>query len=458
MKIILLGAGVVGATLAEQLANEQHDVSIIDHDAVLLHKLHRRMDIKIVCGQASYPDVMRDAGAEHADMIVAVTNNDEVNMVACQVAYSLFDIPLKIARIRTPHYFIRKELYSDAHLPIDVFINPEVLLTRHIRQLLTVPGSLQVLDFFAGKAKLVSVVLSDHVPLQKRRVDQCFGLVDGVGIVAVFRKQKALSVQPDLMMEPEDEVFFIAANKKIERVMKVLHGNTQPCKRVMIAGGGHIGQRLAAQLGDDHTVKLIDHNAKRCTALTTVLDHVLVLHGEASDKDMLVNEEIDHVDAFCAVTDSDEANIMACLQAKRLGAKRVIALVNRVAYLDVIADSQIDVALNPQGVTVSGILSHIRQGDLLRVYAVHGGTAEAIEAVVLGDVHSSPMVGRSLRELNLPEGICMVAMMRDDDVSMVKQDTVFETDDHVMLFIDDKKHVPYVEKLFQVHISEATGT
>lgn len=448
MRVIILGAGTVGTTLVTQLVNESHDVSVVDHNADLLTELSNHLDIKTVCGQASYPDVMREAGAEDADMIVAVTDNDEVNMVACQVAYSLFNVPLKIARIRTPHYFIRKELYSNDNLPIDVFINPEVLVTRHIRQLIEIPGASQVLDFFVSKAKMVMVRLSSAVAWLHHTLSQCLVQEKMARIVAVHREGAWLALAPDLLLLEGDEVYFIASNQVLPDLLPSIFVDHQPCRHLMIAGGGHVGFRLANRLSSEYSVKVIDHSRSRCQELTSLLDHTLVLCGEASDQAILLSEAIDQVDMFCAVTDSDEANIISCMQAKRLGAKRTMALINRSAYMNLIDASQVDILLNPQGVTVSGILAHLRKGNWERAYPVQHGNAEVIEVVAEGDSHLNVVVGRTCSDLGLPETVVPVAIQRGRQLLFDIMDVPIELGDHVVWFVQNKQYLQSIEKLF----------
>ena len=452
MKIIILGAGQVGGSLAEILANENHDITLIDHDPAILEEFQDRLDIRTVTGPCSYPNVLEEAGADGADMIIAVTSSDESNMVACQVAYSLYNTPTKIARIRSPHYFIRKELFGKENLPIDVFISPERLVTQYMRQLIAHPGALQVLDFANGKVKLVAVRPYYGGPLLGKSINLLHEYLPGVEtrVAAIFRNDKSIPIDGSTEIEIGDEVFFITASENAHVIMAALRRAEEPYKRVMIAGGGNIGARLAAALEEEYQVKLIDSNRQRCEVLANELSNTTVLCGDSCDKQLLINENIEHVDVFCAVTNDDEDNIIACLQAKRLGAKQVMVLITRTAYVDLIEGGPINIAISPQQATVGSILAHIRQGDVVNVHSLRRGAAEAIEAIAHGDKKTSKVVGRALKEIKLPKGTMIGAMVRGETVIIPHHDTVIEAGDHVILFVSQKKYIREVERLFQV--------
>ena len=452
MKIIILGAGQVGGSLAESLSLERHDVTLVDTNEIRLNELQEKLDLKVVLGHCSYPDVLREAGAEQADMIIAVTDNDEANMVACQVAYSLFNVPMKIARIRSQHYLIRKELFDRNHLPIDLFISPEQLVTNYVRELIEHPGALQVLDFSEGKVKLLAVKPQyGGVLVSKKLVELCEYIPQApIRVVAIFRNDRSIPLSGETTIEIGDEVFFVVASEHVAVVMSALRRAEPSYKRVMIAGGGNIGCCLAEALGKDFQVKLIELDRKRCEVLAEKLTHTTVLYGEASDKNLLMSENIEHVDVFCAVTNNDEANIMSCLQAKRLGVKQVMALITRTAYVDLIEGGSINIAISPQQTTIGFILAQIRRGDAVSVYSLRRGAAEAIELIAHGDRKNSKVVGRQLRDIKLPSGTHIGALVRDEKVLIANHDLVVEEEDHVILFVADKRDIRAVEKLFQV--------
>lgn len=452
MKIIILGAGQVGGSLAETLVEERHEVTLVDINVDRLQELENRFDLRTVAGRCSYPDVLRQAGADDADMVIAVTDSDEANMVACQVAYSLFNIPTKIARIRSPHYFIRKELFGKENLPIDVFINPEQLVTHYVEQLIMHPGALQVLDFAEGAVKLVAVKAYYGGFLVGNSIGKLHEYLPDVAVrvAAIFRNDRPVPVNSSLEIEIGDEVFFIAARDDIPAIMTALRRAEEPYKRVVIAGGGNIGGCLAEALQPNYQVKIVDHTRERCKKLAEQLDKVTVLCGEASDEDLLVNENIDHADVFCAVMNDDEANIISCIQAKRLGAKQVMALITRSAYVDLIEGSPINIAISPQQVTVGFILAQIRRGDVVKVHALRRGAAEAIEAVAHGDKRTSKVVGRTLSQIKLPKEVTMGAIVRGKRAIIPNSETVIESDDHLILFVANKQYIPELERLFQV--------
>ncbi len=452
MKIVVVGAGQVGSTLAENLAKEHHDVTVVDVEPMRLRALQDRLDLRTVQGFGSYPGVLRQAGAKDSDMLIAVTDSDEVNMVACQVAYSLFSIPTKIARIRSHHYFIRRELFGSKDLPIDVFISPEQLVTDYIKELIDHPGALQVLNFAAGKVKLVAVKPFFGGPLVGKTLAELPQYLSGgdMRVAAIFRENHSVPLNGSTVIEVGDEVFFIAAKQHIRKIMAAMRRLESQNKRIIIAGAGNIGCELAAVLENDYQVKLIEQDEKRCEHAAEYLNNTTVLMGDASDKELLVSENIESSDVYCAVTNDDEANIMSCMLAKRLGARMVMALIARSGYVDLIEDSGINIAISPQQATAGSILTHIRRGDVVNVHSLRRGAAEAIEAIAHGDKSSSRVVGRSLPEIKLPKGTTIGAVVRGDAVIIPHHDTVIESGDHVILFVSDKKHIRDVEKLFQV--------
>jgi len=450
MKIIILGAGQVGSTLAENLAREHHDITLVDTDVNKLAAIQDRLDVRTIVGWGSYPDVLRRANCDEADMLVAVTSNDEVNMVACQVAYSLFNTPTKIARIRSLSYFTHSELYSRKDLPIDVFINPEQLVTNYIKELIDHPGALQVLDFADGKVKLVGLKPFYGGAMVGKNLTTIREHYPQARIGAIFHEDKSIPLDGSTTVEVGDEVFFIAATADIRKIMGAFRRQAEPYKRIMIAGGGHIGSRLAGALENDYQVKLIDHNREHCKVVAERLKNTIVLCGDVTDKELLVSENIENMDVFCAVTNDDEDNIMSCLQAKRLGARLVMALTTRSAYVDFLEEGSINIAISPQQTTTSSLLAYIRRGDVVNVHSLRRGAAEAIEAIAHGDSKTSKVVGRTIAKVKLPRNTVIGAIVRGDEIIIPHHDTVIESDDHVILFVAEKKHIHDVEKLFQV--------
>lgn len=455
MKIIILGAGQVGTSVAANLVSEANDITVVDHNPDLLRELQDRFDLRTILGHGAHPDVLRRAGAEDADMIIAVTNSDETNMVACQVAYTLFHTPTKIARVRAQSFLDQPKLFGTDALPIDFPISPEALVTEYILRLVENPGTLQVLDFAGGRIRLVAVkayyggplvghelrTLHEHMPRVEARV------------AAIYRQDRAIEPQGDTVIEADDEIFFVAAPKHIRAVMSELRRLDRPYKRLIIAGGGNIGTRLAGALELNYRVKIIERDLKRCKRIAENLEKTIVLHGDAADRDLLLEENIENTDVFCAVTDDDEANILSAMLAKRLGARKVMALINRPSYVELVQSGAIDIAISPQQATIGSLLKHIRRGDVVVVHSLRRGAAEAIEAIAHGDETSSKVIGRSIENIRLPRGTSIGAIVRGDEVLIAHHDTVIAAEDHVILFLQDKARIPEVERLFQVGVT-----
>ena len=455
MKIIILGAGQVGGSLAEHLAGEANDITVVDTDGDRLRSLGDRLDIRTVQGRGSFPTVLRQAGADDADMLVAVTNSDETNMIACQVAYTLFHTPTKIARVRESAYLTRAGLFDNDAIPVDVLISPEQVVTNYIKRLIEYPGALQVIDFAEGKAQLVAVKAYYGGPLvgqQLRQIRQHMPNVDA-RVAAIFRRDRPILPRGDTVIEADDEVFFIAAKADIRAVMGELRRLDQTNKRVVIAGGGQIGERLAEAIESRYQVKIIEMNPSRCRHLSDHLDSTVVLQGSASDRDLMLEENIAEADIFLALTNDDEANIMSSLLAKRLGARKVMTIINNPAYVDLVQGGEIDIAISPQLATIGTLLAHVRRGDIVSVHSLRRGAAEAIEAIAHGDARSSKVIGRAIEDIALPTGTTIGAIIRNDEVLIAHDDTVIEAGDHVILFVVDKKYIRDVEKLFQVGLS-----
>ncbi|MAY39825.1 MULTISPECIES: Trk system potassium transporter TrkA [Spongiibacter] len=452
MKIIILGAGQVGGTLAANLASEHNDITVVDKDAERLRELQDRLDIGTVCGSASHPDVLYSAGAEDADMLIAVTSSDEINMVACQVAYSLFRTPTKISRIRSSSYTSRAKLFGVDAIPIDVFISPEELVCRYIKRLLQYPGSLQVLDFADGKVQLVGVKAYYGGPLvgnELATIREHMPKVD-TRVAAIFRRGNAIVPTGTTVVEAGDEVFFIAAKKNVMPVMSELRRLDTRYKRLIIAGGGNIGERLASAVEGRYNVKIIERSYERCRTLSEQLRHAIVLHGSASDHELLAQENIEETDVFLALTNDDEANIMSSLLAKRMGARKVVTLITNPAYVDLVQGGEIDIALSPQQITIGSLLTHVRRGDIYNVHSLRRGAAEALEIIAHGDSRSSRVVGRRLDEIDLPDGVTIGAIVRGEEVMIAHSHLTVESEDHLILFLVDKSKIKLVEKLFSV--------
>lgn len=453
MRIIILGAGQVGSGMAHSLSHEENDISVVDIDTERLRELSEKLDIRTVHGHASHPEILIRAGIEDAELLIALTNSDETNMVACQVAYSLFNTPTKVARVRAPEYLAHPELFTREHAPIDVLISPEKLVTDHIQRLIEYPGALQVLDFADGRAQLVATRAVPDGPLVGRELKSLPDkLPKGVDarVAAIFRNDEAIIPEGDTVIEIDDLVFFLAPTREIPVVMRTFGGMTEPASRILLAGGGNIGAELAKRLERDHHVKIIERDPRRAELIAEHLDTSIILVGDCADHDLLHEEGIDEMDVYCALTDDDEANILSSMLAKRMGAHKVITLINRPAYVDLVESDRIDVAVSPQQVTIGSLLTHVRKGHMVRVHSLRRGAAEAIEVVAHGDPARSRIVGKVIGDIELPRGTTIGAVVRGDEVIIAHRKVKIEPEDHVILFVADKNRIHEVERLFSV--------
>ena len=456
MKILILGAGQVGSTAAFSLAREEaNEVTIVDRNPEVLRELQDRLDVRTVVGSAAHPDVLERAGGRDADMIIALTNSDEINMLACQIAFTLFRTPTRIARIRARELTSRTQLFGPDGIPVDVAISPASLVTDYIEQLIRFPGALQVLDFADGRVRLVATranregalvghplrELPKHIPNVESRV------------VAIYRGGRGIIPDGDTVVEEGDEVFFIAARKDIRTVLREMRKLDDPVRKVVIAGGGNIGLDLARALEGTNQVKVIERDWQRAREISDQLNRAIVLHGDSADEELLLEENIDSADVFVAVTNAEEANILSAMLAKRLGARKVMALINKIAYAELVEAGTIDIAISPQQITLGTLLAHVRRGDVVKVHSLRRGAAEAIEAVAHGDSRESRVVGRLIDEIQLPRGASISAIVRGDQVLMAHHDTQIEADDHVILFIADRRQIDEVERLFEVGVT-----
>jgi trk/ktr system potassium uptake protein len=454
VKILILGAGQVGSTVAESLVSEANDITVVDTDAEKLHLLQDRFDLRTLVGHASHPTVLERAGIADADMLLAVTMSDEVNMVACKIAASLYNTPTRIARIRAADYLAHSELFNSENFCVDFSICPEQILTDYIKKLIDFPNALQVLEFAGGMVSMVAVRATESGSLIGRELSYLRNHMPNTDtrVAAIFRQDRPIIPEGSTVIEANDEVFFIAATQNIRTVLKELRHMNKPAKRVMIVGGGNIGRRLGLALENDYQVKIIEHNKKVCERLASEMKHTLVLNGDGTDENLLEAEHIGETDVFCALTNDDENNIMSALLAKRGGASKVISLINRSAYVGLVQGGKIDIALSPAHVTIGSLLAYVRRGDVVVVHSLRRGAAEALELVAHGDRKSSQVVGRRIDEIDLPKGATIGAIVRGEQVIMGHHDTVIEAEDHVIVFVINKAMIRKIEKLFQVDI------
>lgn len=472
MKIVILGAGQVGASVAEGLVSEENDITVVDYDGQRLAQLQDRLDLRTVVGNAATPSVLRNAGAADADMIIAVTQSDHANLVACKLAHSVFNVPTRIARLRSQDFLEDASLLSTDNFAVDFALCPEQVITDYIRRLIEFPEALQVLSFARGRVSLVAVRAFEGGLLVGKPIQQMREFLPAdmdARIAAIFRRDQAVFPAGDTVIEAGDEVFLLSAAEHIRAVMRQLRRMVTPVQRIMIAGGGNIGLRVAKSLEKRYEIKIIEGRKERAELLASELDNALVLLGEATDEELLEQENIGEMDLFLAVTNDDEDNIMSGSLAKRLGCKRVLALINRRAYAEMIEGGPIDIGISPAQVSIGALLARVRQGDVAEVHSLRRGAAEALEIVAHGDAKSSKVIGRRIDQIDWPHGVTIAALVRNFDKAVVvgqtddwtaitshgevviaHHDTVIEPDDHVIVFCTRKQLVKKVEKLFQV--------
>ncbi|MFZ4537746.1 Trk system potassium transporter TrkA [Propionivibrio sp.] len=473
MRIVILGAGQVGTSVAQSLVSESNDITVVDNNRERLENLQVRLDLRTIVGNAILPSTLRDAGLADADMLIAVTQSDQTNLVACKLAHTLFNVPTRIARLRSPEYLDNPELLGEANFAVNYALCPEQVITDYIVKLVEFPEALQVLSFANGRVALVGVKayaggLMVGKPIREMREH----LGDNVDarISAIFRQDHPVTPTGDTIIEDGDEVFVLAADEHIRRVMVEMRRMTAPVKRVIIAGGGNVGLRVARMLEGKCAVKIIECNPERTQIIANLIGEGLVLLGDATDEDLLEQESIEETDLFLALTNDDEDNIMSASLAKNMGCKRVLALINRRVYADLVQGGPIDIAISPALVSIGDLLTHVRRGFVAKVHSLRRGAAEAIEIVVHGDQKSSRVVGRRVGELPVIPGATLVAIVRDLDklediayagmimikkkghVVIAHKQEVIRSADHVIVFCLNKKVVKKVEQLFQVSV------
>jgi trk system potassium uptake protein TrkA len=463
VNVIILGAGQVGASVAEALVSEANDITLVDTDAESLAELRDRFEVRTVCGNAASPSVLREAGAENADLLIAVTQSDQTNLCACKIAKVVFNLPTRIARLRSADYADFPELLDNSNFAVDFSICPEQIITDSIRRLIDFPEALQAMDFADGLVNLTSVVAREGNPLVGRPLADLRTQLPHVDahIAAIYRQGHPILPEGDTVIMPGDEVFCLAATFHIRAVMQGLRGASQPMRRIMIAGGGNIGSRLAASLDSGFNVKLVEVDARRAEKLAVSLHDTLVLHGDITDEQLLENEGIDETDLFVALTNDEEDNIMSASLARHMGARQTLALVNRKSYVSLVErgamSGPIDIVVSPAQASIGALLAHVRRGDVVAVHSLRRGSAEALEIVAHGRRGNSKVVGRAIGEIQLPEGVTINAIVRetpggdeDHKVLIPRNDTVIESEDHIIVFCPHKNLVKKVEQLFQV--------
>jgi trk system potassium uptake protein TrkA len=455
VKVLVCGAGEVGFNIARQLAAEDNDVVVIDHSPERIQKVGDGLDVQALLGFASHPDMLEQAGAEDAEMLIAVTQSDEINIVACQVAHSLFSVPTKIARIRHQAYLdpAWADLFSREHMPIDVIISPEVEVAKSVARRLDVPGALDMAGFAGDRVRLVGVRLGDACPIVNtplRQLNELFPDLN-ITIVSIVRDDHILYPQSMEQLLPGDEVYFIGETAHLGRAMTLFGHEEEAARRLIIVGGGNIGLLLARQIeakGPTVTLKLIELDKERAEYVADQLERTIVLNGDALDTDILEEANVANTETIIAVTDNDEVNVLAAVLAKRHGCLRAVSLINASTYAPLISPLGIDASVSPREITVSTILQHIRRGRIRSVYSLLAGEAEVIEAEAM---ETSPLVGSPLAEVKLPKGVLVGAVVRGEKVIVPRGRTVIKEHDRVVIFAPHDA-VKKVERMFAVAI------
>ncbi len=455
MKVIICGAGQVGWQIARHLSSENNDVTVVDNNAELVARATDTLDVGGVTGFASYPDVLARAGADDADMIIAATFSDEVNMVTCQVAHSVFSIPRKIARLRAQSYLdvIYSDLYQRDHLPIDVVISPELEVAKTALQQIEYPSTFDIEPFLEGQAQLIGIELDEDCPVLNtplRQLSELFSTLRAV-VVGVRRKGRLFAPSADDQLFASDQIYVLLHNEDLTRGLEVFGKTVKKRERVIILGGGNVGLRVAMTLeqsGERIRVKMIEKNRECAERAADALERTIVLHGDGLDMEMLHEANITQADAVLALTSDDKTNLLGCTRAKAAGVPMTVALVNDPSLTELKDPLGIDVFINPRSTTVSSILRHIRHGRVKEVYSIGDAEAEVIEAQVL---NSSPIAGMKVRDIDFPEGAMLGAVQKGGDVIRPDGDTKIEDGDTVVIFCL-AEDVSKVETLFQVQV------
>ena len=455
MKVIICGAGQVGWQIARHLSGERNDVTVVDNNPELVRRASDTLDVQGIAGHASYPDILERAGARDADMIIAATFSDEVNMVTCQVAHSIFSIPRKIARLRAQSYLtaIYSDLYRRDHLPIDVVISPEREVAEAALRRLNAPAAFDTELFLDGKAMLLGIQLDEDCPVLNtplRQLTDLFSTLRAI-VVGVRRKEKLFSPDPNDQLFADDQVYVMAHHEDMTRTFEIFGKTVHRQERVVIVGGGNVGLAVATALenrAERLRAKVIEKNRKCAERAADSLERTIVLNGDGLNMELLAEAGVDRADAILAVTDDDKTNLLAAVRAKQAGCPMSIALVNDPTLLPLMEPLDIDAYINPRATTVSSILRHIRHGRVRGVYSVGDAEAEVIEAQILS---TSPLAGRAIRDIDFPEGVLVGAVMKDGKVVKPTGSLRIDEGDVIVVFAM-AADVPEVERLFQVSI------
>jgi len=447
MKIIIVGAGQVGSSLSINLVKEGNDVTLIDKSADLLENIAEKVDLQTIHGNGAHPRILEAAGAHKADIIVAVSKSDETNMIACQVAYTVFGVNKKIARIRDLEYLNYENLFADESTPIDFTISPDLIASSYIKKLISFQGTHQVFNFSNEENCFINIIYKEN-DNNDNSIKYYQSACDKFNskICAFIRDDKLFSIEEGDTLENGDELLFICKEESIEDITKLFKNNKNN-KRIMIAGGGNIGKHLSENISDNYQVKVIEADEKRADYLSEIIDDVTIINGDSSNEDLLLEENIEHMDVFCALTNDDEANILSAMLAKKLGSKTVISIINKLSYSDLVEKQEIDITISPEDLTMGSLLTHIRKGSVLKVHSLMHGFLELLELEVR-DKDNSTILGKNIEQINLPENTIVCCIIRNDDFIFDISNILLEQNDRLVCLVN-KKDIKQIEDLFE---------
>lgn len=432
MRVIIVGAGEVGYQISKFLALEHIDVVVIDKDKEKLKRISEELDVAVIEAEGGDPSALKEAEADKADIILAVTNSDETNMIACLLAKAMFKIPRKIARIRNPDYFFNKELLSKNNLDIDPAINPELEVAKAITRLLEIPFATEVEDFENGLVKVIGFKVPEKISIVGKPLKELKLTINKKFIIGIIeREDKVLVPSGEDTIKPNDIIYMPIRKIDIADTVSILEVFTKPSKKVMIVGGGRIGYYIASGMEHKADIKIIEKNEERCKYLSKYLGKSLILHGDGTDQKLLLEENISDMDAFVAVSNNEELNIMASLLAKKLGAKKVISIVNRTDYIPLAHSLGIQAVLSPRLITASTILRYVRKGDILSLTAIAEDKAEIME-VRVGKMSS--LIGKILKDAKLPKASIIGAIIRGDTIIIPSGKDIIQENDKLIIF------------------------
>ena len=447
MKIIIVGAGQVGSSLSINLVKEGNDVTLIDKSADLLENIAEKVDLQTIHGNGAHPRILEAAGANKADMIVAVSKSDETNMIACQVAYTVFGVEKKIARIRDLEYLNYENLFADESTPIDFTISPDLIASSYIKKLIKYKGTRQVFNFSNDNDCFINIVFKEKNNEENSIMyfqESCEKF--NAKICAFIRKDKLYSIEDGDIIENNDELLLICKEENIEDIMK-LFGRNKNNKRIMIAGGGNIGRHLSENISEDYQVKVIESNEERAEFLSEIIDDVTIINADSSNEDILLEENIEHMDVFCALTNDDEANILSAMLAKKLGSKTVLSIINKISYSDLVENQEIDITVSPEDLTMGALLTHIRKGSIVKAHSLMRGNLELLE-LELRDKEDSKIIGKNIEQINISENVIICCIIRDENFIFDISNLLLEKNDRLVCLVN-KKDVKQIEELFE---------